>query len=488
MGNKNARGKRSLDLPRLTLPGLPAFPPPFIGDTSELNGSAAANPMSPLPFKSFRQGTLITPNFEVVGKFAAKSLSATSPEFVPAVPSNIAPAPNASKDTSSMTPAVEKLQVKPDMVDRAPVTGTHRHDYTEIGGLGASSKLPMKMNVGMISTNRTRPNSTDNFGFDQMATAHASQHEMNALSISSVNSTPDKSGSSSFITPTKPNESPLSTPSPIPTGPRPEKSRFGRADKKKKDIIITQLGVIRNLTRITDRFTENGYPYKHVCADEFQPDVYDIAAVVRGMQPKERAEFWSKNWVDIEVDFRTDEEVFGLKNKENGDEQEQEQVPKNYDTLLNHIDHLGPDFAAHAKYIFISILFPSLPSSEDSKPTPSTTTSVLTSQQTPEFQHLSSLVLKLQHFPSIKRLEIILVTPSNTKKPLSIPQLNLVLPFYDLAFTDWNIKWKTSFMTKAEPVGGWPIHYLDKERNRLLRERERVRDAVFVRKSQFVKN
>lgn len=188
--------------------------------------------------------------------------------------------------------------------------------------------------------------------------------------------------------------------------------------------------------------------------------------------------FGKKNWIEIEVDFRSEEEIAGTNTQGDG----QEKSPKDYDTLLNYIDYLGPDFAAHAKYIFVNILFPSIADTNQSK----VNSSVLTCQQTREFQHIEKLVAKLQCFPNIKRLDVILQTPSNTKKPLSIPQLNLVLPFYDLGFTNWNIKWKTSFMTKAEPVGGWPVHYLDKERNRLLRERERVKNAVFVRKSQFV--
>ncbi|KAI9647190.1 hypothetical protein NHQ30_003573 [Ciborinia camelliae] len=472
MGNKNARGKKSFDLPNLTLPSS------FTADKiSEVNASAVNSPKSPLAFKSFRQGTLITPNFETLGKSAAKSLSATSAEFVPALPLKIAPFPKVAVDTSSGAPATEKLHDHPEMVNDTQLTGTPRHIYTELRQLENTSKLPMEMGVGVIPANRIHEGG---LGLDQMAAVHPFGDGMNTLSVSSASSTPEKTGSSSFVTPTKPKETPLSTPSPVPTGPRPEKPRFGRADKKKKDIIITQFGVIRNLARITDRFTENGFPYKHACADEFQPAIYDVADVVRNMPIEERKEFWSKNWIDIEVDLRPEEEIPGL--GINAQVDRQEHRPRDYDTLLRYIDYLGLDFAANAKYIFISILFPSIPDADQSK----INSSVLHCQQTPEFQHLEKLVAKLQRFPKIKRLDIILQTPSNTKKPLSIPQLNLVLPFYDLAFTDWNIKWKTTFMTKAEPVGGWPIHYLDKERNRLLRERERVKNAVFVRKSQFI--
>ncbi|TGO55607.1 hypothetical protein BCON_0089g00020 [Botryotinia convoluta] len=475
MGNKNARAKRSFDLPNLTLPSLVAA-----DGNAATNVSAATSPKTPLGFKSFRQGTLITPNFEALGKVAAKSLSATSPEFVPALPPKIAPFPKAPVDTRSGASPVKELKNRSEMADHTQINGTPYHIHTLGDGLTAMSKLPMKLDHGATPANRNDSNATHGLEIEQKAGIHLLQDGMNTMSIHSANSTPDKAGSSSFATSTKANETPLSTPSPVvlPTGPRPEKPRFGRADKKKKDIIITQLGIIRNFARITERFTENGYPYKHACADEFQPDVYDVASIVSKMPTKDRGEFWEKNWIEIEVDFRSEEEIIGTNAQVAG----QEGSPKDYDKLLNYIDCLGLEFAAYAKYIFVNILFPSIADTNQSK----ANSSVQTCQQTREFQHIERLVAKLQLFPNIKRLDVILQTPSNTKKPLSIPQLNLVLPFYDLGFTNWNIKWKTSFMTKAEPVGGWPVHYLDKERNRLLRERERVKNAVFVRKSQYV--
>ncbi|QSZ33760.1 hypothetical protein DSL72_005331 [Monilinia vaccinii-corymbosi] len=473
MGNKNARSKKLSDLPNLNLPSS------FTADkNSEINTFAITSPKSPLAFKSFRQGTLITPNFEVLGKPGAKSLSATSAEFVPACPLKVMPFPKVAHHMSD-APTIEKLQHQTGIVHGAQLTATPGHIYTEVGGFENACKFAMEKELGAIPTNRIQPNSAGSHGANQILAIHPLQDGMNAMSISSVNSKSQKVGTSNFATPIKPNQTSHSASSPIPTGPRPLKPRFGRSDKKKKDIIITQFGIIRNIARITECFTDNGFPYKHVCDDEFRPEVYDVADIVRKMPLEERKEFWSKNWIDIEVDLRSDEEIFGINPQADGPEL----APRDYDTLLHYIDYLGPDFAAHAKYIFVSIMFPSIPDADQSK----VDLSVLHSQHTPEFQHLERLVAKLQPFPNIKRFEIILQTPSNSKKPLSIPQLNLILPFYDLGFTDWNIKWKTGFMTKPEPVGGWPIHYLDKERNRILWERERVKNAVFVRKSEFVR-
>lgn len=431
--------------------------------------------MSPLTLESFRQGTLITPNFEILGKTALKALSATSPEFVPASPLKLAHFPKVENNPPKNRTS-KGLQAEPEMTKSLQRAEASCLVYNEFGKFEDTSTSSMEKEVVAISVDLIQPIFV---GSLESSKTNALQDKIDALIISSNSSRPEKNDSNRFPTPFMSKETPASTPSPIPTGPRPGKSRFGRADKKKKDIIITQFGIVRNLARITEQFTDNGFPYKHVCADEFEPQVYDVADVVRKMSLGERKDFWTKNWIDIEVDMRTEKEVFGI----NAQIDESEQAPRDYGTLLRYVDCLGPDFAAHAKYIFISILFSSISEADQSK----VNSSVSYSQNTPEFQHLEKLVAKLQHFPKIKRLDVILQTPSNTKKPLSIPQLNLVLPFYDLGFTDWNIKWKTSFMTKAEPVGGWPIHYLDKERNRLLRERERVKNAVFVRKSEFVK-
>jgi hypothetical protein len=80
------------------------------------------------------------------------------------------------------------------------------------------------------------------------------------------------------------------------------------------------------------------------------------------------------------------------------------------------------------------------------------------------------------------------VLSSHNSRPISIPQLTLVLPFYDLGFTDWKISYQTEFFTTVVPIRDhdYPLKWLDRERNKILRERERkLENAVFVRRSGF---
>jgi hypothetical protein len=63
-------------------------------------------------------------------------------------------------------------------------------------------------------------------------------------------------------------------------------------------------------------------------------------------------------------------------------------------------------------------------------------------------------------------------TPSETRTPISLEQLNYLLPLYDLAFTNWEIRWQADFMSRSEPVRGWPVTYMDKEASKILYQRE----------------
>ncbi|TGO63442.1 hypothetical protein BOTNAR_0100g00020 [Botryotinia narcissicola] len=141
MGNKNARAKRSFDLPNLILPSLVAA-----DGNAATDVSATTSPKTPLGFKSFRQGTLITPNFEALGKeVAAKSLSATSPEFVPALLNKIPPFPKVPVDNRSGASPVNELENQSEMANCTQSNGTPCHVHTVDDDLTAVSKLPMKL-------------------------------------------------------------------------------------------------------------------------------------------------------------------------------------------------------------------------------------------------------------------------------------------------------------------------------------------------------
>ena len=111
--------------------------------------------------------------------------------------------------------------------------------------------------------------------------------------------------------------------------------------------------------------------------------------------------------------------------------------------------------------------------------------------ETTAFKAVERVANKLKELTSLARLEIVLRTPAHTHPPISLEQLNYALPFYELPFTDWELKRQNTYMSRPEMVRGWPISYLDIERFKIDREiakavceKERaLQEQAFVRKS-----
>jgi hypothetical protein len=88
----------------------------------------------------------------------------------------------------------------------------------------------------------------------------------------------------------------------------------------------------------------------------------------------------------------------------------------------------------------------------------------------------------LKEVQSLRKLDIVLHTPAYTRNPLTLEQLNYALPFYELPFTGWELKWQNTYMSRPETVLGWPIMYLDIERGKIDREIERaMEEKMFAR-------
>ncbi|KAE9364543.1 hypothetical protein N431DRAFT_563827 [Stipitochalara longipes BDJ] len=165
-------------------------------------------------------------------------------------------------------------------------------------------------------------------------------------------------------------------------------------------------------------------------------------------------------------------------------------------TVIDTINALGPDFTANTKSLYVTLDFTSIAVAESSEPASIPTgprgspSALLLSGKLSfgaNFNFITSLVRTLQSFTALKHVVINLrVHSSHSSRPISIPQLTLVLPFYDLGFTDWKISYQTEFFTTSIPVRDhdYPLKWLDRERNKILREREKkVNNAVFVRRS-----
>lgn len=95
-------------------------------------------------------------------------------------------------------------------------------------------------------------------------------------------------------------------------------------------------------------------------------------------------------------------------------------------------------------------------------------------QRHPNFRAALCVAHDINRFASLQKLDVVLGTPSNMRTPMTIPQLNCLLPFYDLEYAAWNAAWRAPFMVKSEVLVSWPLSYIDRQRGRLLVERKKI--------------
>jgi hypothetical protein len=429
-----------------------------------------------LSFKSFKTGTLITNNGLPTAAFIAplpppkpspepSQLSATTPAFVPrtpqvlvALPNNALPSPNTG------TPASQCVQ---DLIQdlRSPVNAGVSHQAGQYYNLFRSTPPP---------------------GSSQLTATPGYQ-----------------------------------------LGPvRPPRVYFQRTDKSKRDIIITADGVIRNAVKVIERFLPNGTPY-HEYLPEFDGPEYDFVADFNAKSIKEKMDLLANKQIEILVKFDTyDEEekvefVFAVKKKNKGKKKKKgaatnEESSKDVDvmgkgkekgvveaatlepefpTVIDTIAALGSGFAENIKSLYVTLDFTSIPVAAEANPAIPTgprAAAMLLPPSGPlvfgqNFTLITNLVRALQSFTEIKHMVVNLrVLSAHNIRPITIPQLTLILPFYDLGFTDWKVSYQTEFFTTSVPVRDhdYPLKWLDRERNKILREREKkIENVVFVRRS-----
>jgi hypothetical protein len=321
---------------------------------------------------------------------------------------------------------------------------------------------------------------------------------------------------SAFTTPVK--DSPYTTVStPSSTGrnssPVPAKAVrtfLARADRSKKDIVVSSLGIIHNIERITEGYLPSGHPYR-TSSEESNPENYDFLKALQKMGEEERKAFWENNWVEIIVDFCEISEPAGSKygagtkkiavgkdvpgaeedfitgegvgtkgvagsNEDDANEAndvkegKKKEIEKPNINIVEMLGKLGADCFEYTTSIVLTIKYPVTPAlAESSKKVVSCTKA---QQETACYKLMEKLVEVLEKFSAMKRMEVVMRTPSETRTPISLEQLNYLLPLYDLAFTNWEIRWQADFMSRSEPVRGWPITYMDKEASKILYQRE----------------
>lgn len=306
------------------------------------------------------------------------------------------------------------------------------------------------------------------------------------------------------------------TPSPARLPVKPMRVFMARGDKTMKDIIVTVNKFIRNAVQIYQRYLPGGLAYDTI-RDIYNPKVYDFFEDFKvNFTEEQKKAFLDRKAVEIRVLIPEDYEnpavveekpkitKVTIQANSKGNDKETEGDDKKYSfstttnaerTVIDTLDDLGPEFCNNAKRVTITLVFPANPTS-----TPLNTAINLAPVEgapinCPTFRFLDQLCHYLDNnFTALTNLTVILRVPSNTRMPLSLAQLYHVLPFYDLKFTDWYLMYQPDNLTNPLRVEGWCMSMLDRERDRVVldrnkkkrEEKRRIDNAVFVRTSAYV--
>ncbi|KAH7371786.1 hypothetical protein BKA64DRAFT_715276 [Cadophora sp. MPI-SDFR-AT-0126] len=503
-----------------------------------------------LPFKSFKNGTLITNNGEptlrpaMVPLPAASTisrLSAVSPSFVPITPS---PKPFAKPIHNPRpiglptppTPGYEKVQSLLQDLRSSPTHGYGGHAARHNQGYHVG------YNGGF------NPYSEGKGGYVQESHAQAQF----SGDIGRYPTPPGPIGGMSRTHTPSPGPSSVHSYDSVPRGPRttgilavqpvrqfptldqrPTREFLARKDRGKKDILVTAEGITRNHVRIIERQLPNGIPYQSFHND-FDSPKYNFVEKFKAMTAGEKESFLAKNFVDILVEMKSAEEenllaaaepgdqlgqslgkkgrgknkskakevkdtkeVLEVKDAKSGKDTSAEAaattvVTKREVTSLDNLKSLGPEFASYAKRLTVTLAFPPSHNPTDLVPMTgagpiaqlSITPPAGPAQTSSNFIILKKLVDYIHIFKNLSSLSVILRIPASQRMPFTMSQLHHVLPFYDLGFTDWDIKYLPENLSVPSKVRGWAIGQLDRERNKIIAERLRkVEEAVFDRGS-----
>ncbi|PVH74353.1 hypothetical protein DL98DRAFT_604628 [Cadophora sp. DSE1049] len=503
-----------------------------------------------LPFKSFKNGTLITNNGEptvrpamapLPAALTISRLSAASPSFVPVTPS---PKPFAKPIHNPRpvglptppTPGYEKIQNLLQDIRSSP---THAYGGQSVGhndGYYAGHNGAYSVYSGGQA------------GYAQQSHGQAQF----AGAIGRYPTPPGAIGGMSRTHTPSPGPSSVHSYNSVPRGPRnpgtfavqparqvqtlaqrPTREFLARKDRGKKDILVTADGITRNHIRIIERQLPNGIPYQSF-HDDFDAPKYNFVENFKAMTPEEKESFLAKNFIDILVHMKSAEEENVLaaaepggklgeskgkkgrgKNKSKAKEAKDTMealevkganaakdasgesvastvVAKREVTSLDVLESLGPELVSYAKRLTATLAFPPSNNPADLVPMSgagpvaqlSITPPAGPAQTSSNFIFLKKLVDYIHTFKNLSNLSIILRVPANQRMPFTMPQLHHVLPFYDLGFTDWDIKYLPENLSVPAKVQGWAVGQLDRERNKIIAERLRkVEEAVFVRGS-----
>ncbi|KAH7323928.1 hypothetical protein BKA65DRAFT_76883 [Rhexocercosporidium sp. MPI-PUGE-AT-0058] len=499
-----------------------------------------------LPFKSFKNGTLITHNGEptvrpamdtLPAAWSTSRLSAASPSFVPSTPS---PKPfvnivNAQRHIGLPTPPTAGYEKVQNLLQDIRASPTYEYEGQDVGQNNGYSG---GYNGGYHGAFQVQ----DSVQGHGSVTGHGGYIQQNhgqvqfAGVIGRYQTPPGPIGGMSRTHTPSPGPSSAHSYDAVPKGPRnpgtlavqpprqsstlaqrPTREFLARKDRGKKDILVTAEGITRNHVRIIERQLPNGIPYQSLYYDYDAPK-YDFVEAFKAMTAQEKEDCLGKNFIDIEVRIKTPEEEIqsatakidepkGKKGKGKGkskakaaketvvipDETVKSTVmTKREVTPLDVLQSLGPDIVTYTKRLTVTLAFPPSNNPADLSPMSSAgpvaqlsiTPPAGPAQTSSDFVFIKKLVDYIHTFTNLTHLSIILRIPASQRMPFTMAQLHHVLPFYDLGFTDWDIKYLPENLSVPAKVQGWAVGQLDRERNKIIAERLRkVEEAVFVRGS-----
>jgi hypothetical protein len=269
------------------------------------------------------------------------------------------------------------------------------------------------------------------------------------------------------------------------TSPTPLKAKdpFIRVDPTKRDLIIAADGISRNRYHVDELQLVDG---KHSSQPNLPCKTTNVLSEIAEKGEAGKKKFWANHVVEIIVDLRgllddtrTDKEDGGGQSVTadmNGKINQVVSLP----TLIGQINKLGNDFFMYATCVAVNIIFPppcadalelapARPYGPTGMPHDNSRGDFSIVVNTPGFQLLQMLVSKIDKCVSLECLEVIIQNPNaSTTLPFTVEQLLYALPFYDLRYEYWTLKWQGNYMSAPTEVGRFPIVLLDKERNKWL--------------------
>ncbi|CAG8956257.1 hypothetical protein HYFRA_00003637 [Hymenoscyphus fraxineus] len=321
----------------------------------------------------------------------------------------------------------------------------------------------------------------------------------------------------------------------VPSVPPQVRSYLTRKDKKLKDIVITHDGIYYNAIRIEEIHFPNGKVDRKEF-NEFDPENgYDFLEALAKMTESERAQFFQDKYAEIVIDgpylnamedtpegiadyFKENDKMDTLAaakffaslaadptGNAKGKGKEIEPVTADFvaPSVLENIEKLGLEFKQNVRHLFVRIIFPprenqmfrpfSHPFIDNAALAEAhifrDDRGALDTGSTPIMWHLTQLVWALNDFTGIGNLNITLETPASGNKPISLDELDHVLPFYDLeSFNRWQVWYTHHWMTHPERVSAWPMEQLAGEWLKICLQRDMwhfEENATYIRRSQF---